>query len=321
MEAQLQPNGDILLHYGVKGMRWGVRKKRETKGRRRGKKQDNISEKRFRKHATQKANNKGHKAAVAAIALGCTALGAAAIYAHIAHRDAFDSALNHVASSVTRSTSSLQKKAKLVDVRNLTHEIAKGLKPDTGLIMPKGQEFYRITRGKNYGLKDAHGGIYAAFTKTDAETYKRFLIPRSGEGHRVQVTFEATKDLNIPSQKTAEELYRNLMKKDKNYRKDVSRAMYRMLYPSYKQVWGEEEANRQIKRVITSAWKGNDFTFQNTVLTNKGKAYKKYARELAKAGYDGVLDYHDIRDRVADAPVILTNKDKLRVKNVKKLLI
>lgn len=28
MEAKLQPNGDILLHYGVKGMRWGVRKSR-----------------------------------------------------------------------------------------------------------------------------------------------------------------------------------------------------------------------------------------------------------------------------------------------------
>lgn len=26
MEAKLQSNGDILLHFGVKGMRWGVRK-------------------------------------------------------------------------------------------------------------------------------------------------------------------------------------------------------------------------------------------------------------------------------------------------------
>ena len=31
MEAQLQPNGDILLHYGVKGMRWGVRKSKEQR--------------------------------------------------------------------------------------------------------------------------------------------------------------------------------------------------------------------------------------------------------------------------------------------------
>lgn len=26
MEATMQPNGDILLHYGIKGMRWGIRK-------------------------------------------------------------------------------------------------------------------------------------------------------------------------------------------------------------------------------------------------------------------------------------------------------
>lgn len=312
---------EALLHYGVKGMRWGVRKKRETKGRRRGKNQDSNSEKRFRRQATQKANHKGRKAAVAAIAVGCTVLGAAAIYAHVAHRDAFDSALKHVTSSISDASSSLGKKKGFNDVRSLTHEIAQGLKPDTNILMPKGQEFYRITRGKNFSMKDAHGGIYTAFTKTDADTYKRFLIPRSGEGSRVQVTFEATKDIKIPSKKQAEELYRKLMKNDKNYRKDINRAMYRMLYPGYKQAFGEEDANYLIKQAINNAWKGNEFVFQNTMLANKGKVYKKYAKELRKAGYDGVLDYHDIHDKVSKAPVILTNKDKLKVKNVKKLLL
>lgn len=31
MQAKLQPNGDILLHYGVKGMRWGVRKSKNQR--------------------------------------------------------------------------------------------------------------------------------------------------------------------------------------------------------------------------------------------------------------------------------------------------
>lgn len=31
MEAKLQSNGDILLHFGVKGMRWGVRKSRSQR--------------------------------------------------------------------------------------------------------------------------------------------------------------------------------------------------------------------------------------------------------------------------------------------------
>ena len=39
MQAKLQPNGDILLHYGVKGMRWGVRKSRAQRAADRRKRQ------------------------------------------------------------------------------------------------------------------------------------------------------------------------------------------------------------------------------------------------------------------------------------------
>ena len=57
MEAKLQPNGDILLHYGVKGMRWGIRKQRKTKGRKRKTKEEDVKEKRFCKKATKQASD------------------------------------------------------------------------------------------------------------------------------------------------------------------------------------------------------------------------------------------------------------------------
>lgn len=39
MEAKLQPNGDILLHFGIKGMHWGVRRSKTQRIADRRKKQ------------------------------------------------------------------------------------------------------------------------------------------------------------------------------------------------------------------------------------------------------------------------------------------
>lgn len=55
MQAKLQPNGDILLHYGVKGMRWGVRKSRTQRAADRRKRQITKAKK---KHERLKAKEK-----------------------------------------------------------------------------------------------------------------------------------------------------------------------------------------------------------------------------------------------------------------------
>ena len=55
MQAKLQPNGDILLHYGVKGMRCGVRKSRTQRAADRRKSQITKVKK---KHEGMKAKEK-----------------------------------------------------------------------------------------------------------------------------------------------------------------------------------------------------------------------------------------------------------------------
>ena len=324
---QAQYYNEALLHYGVKGMRWGVRKKRETKGRRRKSKKDDAKEKRYVKKATKQASTKGTKVALSAIAFGCTALAVGWFFADTAHREAFKSAVQYVTDKIPNPNKKRPMTIKgddvLVDVRELTHRIAKGLSPDLGLVMPKGQKFSRITRNENFSLKNQHGGMYAAFSKRDIKFYRdHYLNPRDGKGARQQVIMKATKDLHIPSRPAAEDLYQNLMKNDKNYRKDVNRAMYRMLYKRHVETYGPEKTGEMVRGAIQDMWKANPdgFYIQNTVLTNKGKAYRKYANALKKAGYDGVLDYHDIDDKLTVAPIILTNKAKLKVKSKRKLL-
>lgn len=321
---QAQYYNEALLHYGVKGMRWGVRKKRETKGRRRKSKKDDVKEKRYVKKATKQASTKGTKVALSAISFGCTALAVGWFFADTAHREAFKSAVQYVTDKMPKPNKKRPMTIKgddvLVDVRELTHRIAKGLSPDLGLVMPKGQKFSRITRVQDFSLKDHHGGMYAAFSKRDIKFYKRYLKPWDGKGARHQVIMKATEDLHIPSRPAAEDLYQNLMKNDKNYRKDVNRAMYRMLYKRNIDKFGDKTGDK-VREAIQDMWKANPdgFYMQNMGMTNKGKAYKKYAKALTKAGYDGVLDYHDIDDKLTIAPIILTNKDKLKVARKRKL--
>lgn len=308
---------EALLHYGVKGMRWGVRKKRETKGRRRKSKNDGANERRYVQKETARASSKGTKVALGAIAFGCSAIAVGYFFADTSHREAFKSAFKHV----TSKKRTLDDES-LVSLKDLTHKIAKGVSPKAGMVIPKGHQFSRITGIEDFSLKDHHGGLYAAFTKRDIAFYKKMLMPRDGGFWRHQAIMEATGDIRIPSKATAEKLYRDLMKNDKNYKKDIGRAYYRMMYVRYKDSVGPEKAaeiaGKATKRVMKKATSRKGLYFQNTVLTNKGKAYRKYARQLAKKGYDGVLDYHDIRDKVGVAPIIITNKDKLKlIKNQK----
>lgn len=59
MQAKLQPNGDILLHYGVKGMRWGVRKSKAQRVADRRKRQIAKAEKKYKQMKSKESKQLG----------------------------------------------------------------------------------------------------------------------------------------------------------------------------------------------------------------------------------------------------------------------
>lgn len=59
MEAKLQSNGDILLHFGVKGMRWGVRKSKAQRIADRRQKRIKKAQQKFNRMKAKEAKQLG----------------------------------------------------------------------------------------------------------------------------------------------------------------------------------------------------------------------------------------------------------------------
>lgn len=59
MEAKLQSNGDILLHFGVKGMRWGVRKSKAQRLADRRQKRINKAQQKFNRMKAKETKQLG----------------------------------------------------------------------------------------------------------------------------------------------------------------------------------------------------------------------------------------------------------------------
>lgn len=76
--AASTPNEDFLAHYGVKGMKWGVRKARESGNARRLGRQFNKAQKKLAKLEKRAASGKKYAKRAAALGLGAAAAGGVA---------------------------------------------------------------------------------------------------------------------------------------------------------------------------------------------------------------------------------------------------
>lgn len=187
---------DYLAHYGVKGMRWGVRKEYEPKGRKKGSSTTVTSEKKQLTPEEKKARN---KAIAKKVAIGAAVVaGSIGLY--------YSYKLNNVIKTGNKQEWDMLHE---VDVSKLSSE---------GSMFSKGYTFQRVTAGSTEDML-SRGRTFVSYLQKDNEKYRAAMPTYFYQWWKSGIvkdttpyiqTLKAKTDIRAPSAKEAYEIMRRM---------------------------------------------------------------------------------------------------------------
>lgn len=272
-----------LYHYGVKGMKWGVRRYQNKDGSLTpaGKKRYSGEANNTDEAVKDKARKRKIIVGTAAATIALAAIGSAVIYKH--KTSSYRASIN---------TNSLKIGKYAVDKMNLN---------DT--IIPKGSTMFRTSNQQ--ALRD--GPVYMSLSKEDRNRYIHRMS--SMYGNLRQMRIKSTKDLKIPSEKTQMDLFVDLLTNDKEFSKLVTHNPYGVS----ENVFGNRSA---AARFAKNHHYENFITRMIDYSPSKRDVLSTFANYVKSKGYDGLIDVNDIRT-TADKPIIMLGKDSLVIDSIK----
>lgn len=173
-------------------------------------------------------------------------------------------------------------------------------------ILKAGTIIHRMEGMAGRDISKESGITYGAYKPKDRAVYMTMLADWAGTGKRYDASYEAIKDLKIPTEQKARQIFDTLWKENPQYQKaltDTLVAEARKQNPLLG-LCSPDFVEKAFRQALGE--RGNDDFYVGVyAMVKRGKDSDMLTKALKDAGYDALHDYHDIKDQLAQSPIIL----------------
>ena len=277
-----------LYHFGIKGMKWGVRRFQKKDGT-----LTSAGKKRYSEDtapAKSKPKSKHQKV-----------LESKYRKAGLSKEEAEAAALKRIKTERVVAVAGAMTIAAAA-----AYVVHSKVKPYTDGIIKSGKTLQRVEMQKTDKLHDA---FYAAKDKQDKIKYAGKLgqTRRLQTGQAYLMNIGINKDIKIAGNKTAQKTFEKLYESDISFRNAANRL-------SERNVHGGNIAGGNMKKMYEN--------FNTNLISHDDPAVKKFYSELKKNGYGAVRDINDMKFsgyKAKNPLIIFGSSDSVSVKTVKEL--
>ena len=274
---------DELIHYGVKGMKWGKRKSKSSyeNSKRYGRIKDEYLTKGYSDDDAIMAAKKRMRLERALLVVGGLTITAAisyGVYKHVGDVKLHDYLKN------------------VYDVPDSIFDKKMSSLDNSDLFLPKGTKFHRMSASPDISTS---GLNYMSYTKKDVKKYRSaydFIQP-SVEKY-FDITLESNKAITAPSKRKQVETFASLLD-DVDFIDGLKNLKYKY-----------SGINTQIDDIVSKSSKEEAAKsifplFANTLGSDSDNyAIKKFIQTVKDQGYNALIDTNDQALKVSDMPVI-----------------